>query len=621
MDCGHDDSTPGVGEHFSRRLVDEIKRHLETEVQELKSLLLQVLDSQKALAAGRRRRSSRGSERHILFEDGSKRVHCKPSTDGSKLVHGKPSAVCSLEEQLASHILDNMPGAVIKRSTSDPPEKTLQTVSDSEAVQSEGSNLRSGDQQQPSRSSSWPLSPRTIGNPALHDSEESEPDAKASELTPRPARKYATEKLMVTRTPPSPNLSSPPTPAEPLPILPAVPEAAGSSLFVRQVSNMDKLKQDHETFRVKKCEEMVKTSPDVQPAAEPLSRCDRFARRMSQICLRLTGMMPLSDGRSGYAYPALLIICCGFMSAIMLQKACLGRQPAYDSLQALDVLGAGLALLSFHLSGTSKFIRPQQNPLHAYAVARKIDSSWISRIAVDAIVPALFFVLNLLPLVIEGAGGYDNSPDFMESFSTSLLARMLSGLLLTAMWHCTHHICSFMSLAVDEFAHHQFCHGGDAELGVVQWNLVQALLSQAAKKLEGSIMVTITISWMCLIPAAAQILAWVDVESGHGLFCIHVLRSLPIVCLRIAMSLYTLFKAAEVTEKCNRSICFINSLQSNSGPVLDKKRSFLVRHMADSGAGFYIRGVKVTSLAFMKMLYGTGAVIAAIFVQATKIYD
>eukprot|EP00931_Biecheleriopsis_adriatica_P105136 TRINITY_DN7970_c1_g1_i1.p1 TRINITY_DN7970_c1_g1~~TRINITY_DN7970_c1_g1_i1.p1 ORF type:complete len:411 (+),score=54.15 TRINITY_DN7970_c1_g1_i1:71-1234(+) len=376
----------------------------------------------------------------------------------------------------------------------------------------------------------------------------------------------------------------------------------------RQVSGLETLRWDHERERLHECESIAKNSPE--PLAEQLQRCHKLALATSENLLRLTGVLPFSSGWSGYLYPVSLITGCTCASAFFAHRAILSSQPAENSLRALEVLGAGLALMSFHLQGASKLFRPHQGPLHTYAMARNLYSTWSSRIAIDAIIPVLFFLLDLTPW-LRGCGDWQ-----------SLAAGVVSGLLLTATLYCTHHACSFMTLIVDEFAHQQFCCGGDAELGVVQWNLVQAMLSQAAKRLEGSLVVTMTVSWICMIPVAAAILSNVDTKSSDDEFSCHiVLHGLPKVALRLVMCLCTLFKASEVTEKCNRSICFINSLQRDSGPILDEQRFFLVRHMANSGAGFYIRGAKVTSLAFMKMLYGTGALMAAILLRGTKIYE
>eukprot|EP00931_Biecheleriopsis_adriatica_P105139 TRINITY_DN7970_c1_g2_i2.p1 TRINITY_DN7970_c1_g2~~TRINITY_DN7970_c1_g2_i2.p1 ORF type:complete len:623 (+),score=92.60 TRINITY_DN7970_c1_g2_i2:41-1909(+) len=603
------------------RVVDEIKQLLAPEIQEVKSLLLQILDTQRGLVAGR------GVRATPTWQDKANQLWLVRGGSQSKPDHKKPAAVGCLEEQLAKHMLGDIQEAVFRRSTSDP---CLESDAPSQQVPPE----------QPLRSSSCPAHqlpnalgrlPNVLGRPQTLGEGESSGEVGALR---HPVRRHTSEQSRQNSAPPRPlsPRSAPAAPSEALPILPlphSLRDASrdmmaidSSTTFARQRSNLDTLRQVHETSRVKRCEEMIDTTLGAQPVEEQLRRCEKLVLATSHKLLGLTGIMPLSSGWSGYVYPAVLIVCCTCVSAVFAQKAFFGSQPLGDSVRALEVLGAGLALLIFHLQGASKLFIPHKNPLYAYAIARNIFSSWVSRIAVDAILPALSFLLALSPLLLPGLSGCD---DFLKhekathTFLQLTSARTLSGLLLTAIWYCTHHMCSFMSLAVDEFAHQQFGCGGDAELGVVQWNLVQAMLNQAAKRLEGTLMVTITVSGICLIPAAADFLQVVEAESSDGHFFCHPMpQGLATVLLRLAMSLYTVYKAAEVTEKCNRSICFINSLQRDSGPILDEQRSFLVRHMADSSAGFHIRGVKITSLIFLKLLYGTGALVAAICVQAAR---
>ena len=82
-------------------------------------------------------------------------------------------------------------------------------------------------------------------------------------------------------------------------------------------------------------------------------------------------------------------------------------------------------------------------------------------------------------------------------------------------------------------------------------------------------------------------------------------RSLAILA-RMTLLLYALSGAAAVTEKCSRTKLFVNSLRDETKPILNLDRAYLVRYMDDSNAGFYIKGVKLTSFHLMKMFYAVG---------------
>ncbi|CAE8731502.1 unnamed protein product, partial [Polarella glacialis] len=85
---------------------------------------------------------------------------------------------------------------------------------------------------------------------------------------------------------------------------------------------------------------------------------------------------------------------------------------------------------------------------------------------------------------------------------------------------------------------------------------------------------------------------------------------------RALLLIYVSSRAAGLTEKCTRTRCFVNSFVLDNC-VVDTERSYLVRYIDDSAAGFYIQGVKLTMLAIMKMFYGMCALTFAIWVQAS----
>ena len=90
--------------------------------------------------------------------------------------------------------------------------------------------------------------------------------------------------------------------------------------------------------------------------------------------------------------------------------------------------------------------------------------------------------------------------------------------------------------------------------------------------------------------------------------------------------LYTMMRAAAVTEKANRVSPLVNSWTfeekdepgefRNEQEWMDLERQYLVQYINQSEAGFYVQGVKIRTFQVTKLCYYLGAILFAIVSQS-----
>jgi len=81
-----------------------------------------------------------------------------------------------------------------------------------------------------------------------------------------------------------------------------------------------------------------------------------------------------------------------------------------------------------------------------------------------------------------------------------------------------------------------------------------------------------------------------------------------------ACSLRVFVKAAIVTETCRRLPSLVNSLGFKEGTDvdLDQERQYVVHYIANSAAGVYLKGVRLSASVMIKAAYVLGAVVCTV---------
>ena len=166
--------------------------------------------------------------------------------------------------------------------------------------------------------------------------------------------------------------------------------------------------------------------------------------------------------------------------------------------------------------------------------------------------------------------------------------------------YCILHITAGLELAVDSFAVRCF-NTCDMEAAVAEWNLVQATLRQTSCKLSEFLVVMASSCIISLILFAYQVFSLNLSKSEHT--ALDVVLWLGWLYPPALLFLYSLSSAAAVTEKVDRLAPLVNSWSFDTQDVLDESRQYIVQYILQSRAGFYTRGIRLSSSNVQKLCY------------------
>jgi len=186
------------------------------------------------------------------------------------------------------------------------------------------------------------------------------------------------------------------------------------------------------------------------------------------------------------------------------------------------------------------------------------------------------------------------------SYSGSMLG-------IVAIFYVQLHVSSGLELAVDMFSAH-FFDTKDICSAMDEWNILQALIRCASSRIETSFMVLGASSLASLVLLATEV--WTKPELLRD--PLQAVLWLGWVYPPVLLLLYSLTRAAAVSEKCSRVAPFINSWdfpdeEEECLESLHEGRQYIVQYIMQSEAGFYVKGVRLCNFTIMKLCYGFGA--------------
>ena len=186
------------------------------------------------------------------------------------------------------------------------------------------------------------------------------------------------------------------------------------------------------------------------------------------------------------------------------------------------------------------------------------------------------------------------------------------------------HIVAGMDLAVDSFCIN-FFREMDLEQALNEWNTVQATLRQVSTKLSRSML---ALGASC----GASLILLAEYTFFHTDSSIFVDQLQPGVQMAfflgwlfppVLLFLYSMMRAAGVTEKASRVAPLVNSWhfgeQEEDVPSwMDLGRQYIVQYIIQSEAGFYVQGVRLHAFQVTKLSYYFAAFIFAVLSKATN---
>lgn len=292
---------------------------------------------------------------------------------------------------------------------------------------------------------------------------------------------------------------------------------------------------------------------------------------------------------------------------------------------AMQASGVGCALAMLHTSGIEDLIGPRKTPLQDYAIQNNFYDYWNMAIPIDAVAPILLLVVGTIlhtnfpkPFPSQCADKDLSTPGWHQ-----IVCQVWIDFIFATIVYTKIRITRFLELMVDDYCIWYLEHQ-DVRTGFVEWNRIQAILNRAAKRLDNSYVILLTVLLVGLGPITADIFIGLSENHEDSIACSGpawnwLLKHLLALVTKAAVMFFALAHCAKVSQKCGRTKCFVNSLFHQS-TILDVGRSQLVRYIDDSNAGYCINGVKVTSFGLMKGGYMLGALIFALCIQAVKKY-
>jgi len=194
--------------------------------------------------------------------------------------------------------------------------------------------------------------------------------------------------------------------------------------------------------------------------------------------------------------------------------------------------------------------------------------------------------------------------------------------LLVMMVQCLAHIFTFLDILVNSFID-RLTTSMDYKAAVNSWNVVQGLLHFVSQELESSLLVVhvavtlaASVFLLCLAMMFREVSSTpvpVDFFSKAHVYDLHgnIMAYLNIVIVT-ACSLRVFIKAASVTETCRRLPSLVNSFDFKEGIAMDQERHYVVHFIANSAAGVYLKGVRLSASVMIKATYVLGALICTV---------
>ncbi|CAE8731496.1 unnamed protein product, partial [Polarella glacialis] len=223
-----------------------------------------------------------------------------------------------------------------------------------------------------------------------------------------------------------------------------------------------------------------------------LSCYQRCLSRSSRAVFCIFGILPMRKGRAGYLYPAVVQLA---ISAIAAYPLFLARSDsARPSLlswynNAIGCLGVVMALCSLHWKRIQILLGPDRNPLKSYASEHGFHGHWVSTLPFDFLVAIMFLAFEFARRAIFLYLLRTRAPDCISDESSSYqLGQAVGALTFAVVMFFKMHVVSCLDLMIDDFSR-KYAEHGLAQEGVLQWNLLQSTMNQAAKRLEGSFMI------------------------------------------------------------------------------------------------------------------------------------
>ncbi|CAE7393640.1 unnamed protein product [Symbiodinium sp. CCMP2592] len=271
---------------------------------------------------------------------------------------------------------------------------------------------------------------------------------------------------------------------------------------------------------------------------------------------------------------------------------------------ALHFFGVAAGVLSLRRNKITCLLGPSEYLMDDYALESDFLDDWRKASKARLVQISGFFVLMISSRI---AALFLTEREIFGKYKEIFGFDVLTVVAFTSMascyctaCYCVLHVTAGLELAVDSFAL-RFFSTGDMEAAVMSWNIVQATLRQTSCKLSDFLVLLASSCMGALIIFAYQVASLA--LSGERVSVENIIKWLGWLYSPVILFLYVLSTSAAVTEKVDRLAPLVNSWSFDGRETLDASRQYVVSYILHSHAGFYVRGIRITSANVQKLVY------------------
>mmetsp|Transcript_20272 Transcript_20272/g.58790 ORF Transcript_20272/g.58790 Transcript_20272/m.58790 type:complete len:917 (+) Transcript_20272:33-2783(+) len=394
--------------------------------------------------------------------------------------------------------------------------------------------------------------------------------------------------------------------------------SSGSSRYLPAMhpvyTNMDDLRRAQEAS-------LIAAHINFQEARDAQIVEEDRKRPLPMLALSLSGIIPRNAGWLWWLYAklALLAQAALIMFMVMITVRVNEGDELYFCLTTACIGFGGFGGMVFlKLRHINNLLGPYKRPLELYAANFAFLSGWrIISVKHLSLVMGLWCLSTLSHMIMNL---HLECPQAGASSLRSCGINCAVVGIVCMVFYCKLHICGGMELAIDYYCMRVFDNRVLVK-GIVEWNVLQALLRRAAHTVEASFF---SVSTGILGVVILTFLKILEMFGGGASGGFNGLTTNEALCLTFwpgwlvppgALVFYFVFSAAAITEKCNRVPALVNSCML-TGEEIDHQKQYVVQYIMHSAAGWYVQGVRLNATWALKMMYFFGVMLFSLLTQS-----
>jgi len=384
---------------------------------------------------------------------------------------------------------------------------------------------------------------------------------------------------------------------------------------------MDALRAEHESMLVQTSNYLknIADSEDSFPEPQRYSWWQPVIFYIPKFLMCVLGVLPFQVGNLAFWYSNVVQICVVFLLGYSFMLAVRDTDSLYIHLTTVCyALGGLIGAILLRMRRIQDLLGPHDRHLELYARNFDFFEEWQEVSIQRFCVVLALWICSVISRVMAIFGS--SCPDAMggNEDRNAALAPLISFVvisgLLSVLTYCQLHVCCGLEMAIDKFCHRLYLQK-DLGSGIIEWNVLQAMLRRSANTIDScflaqstSVLATVLLTGVEVMQSRDSAVAGIAGGRCAALWCGWVLPPMLLV-------IYTVFRAAAVTEKCCRVPALVNSWPFTEEQI-DNGRQYVVEYITHSAAGFYVKGVRLSAFMAFKLTYLFGVVMFTLITQA-----